>query len=554
MFVKFFAFSSALAGGILFASQPVLFANSSKELKARAYWENVEQRPGQTEILFLRLEADTPPAGPLVVRLTLPPSAHVEAGETGWLQNLWNKVTGRETGLERRVAASDWKRGKIVSNSVKTYFTYREVPEKRWSATTSWKITCQQPLDAQGSIEVSSPGSKPLHLPVRLDFREGPKALETGEIPPPQPVGHDYLVGALYYPGWVPGHGSGWNLLDPYPERKPALGYHDGSSANVSDWEIKWALENGINFFVYCWYAPFANGPVKSENLFLGQTLHDGLLKSRFLNQFHFAILWENSKTSASRERLLGELLPFWIENYFKNPSYLSIGGKPVLFVYDVKKFINNQGGLEAAKESVRLMREALVKAGFQGLWIAGEHRGTDAAVFKNMEAIGVDASFPYCYGFPKPAENQAALDEIMKVADKQDALSPIPVIATASVSWDPQPWIDYIDYPWHAIPFWLDPQHFKECVELMKKRIDARPGDNPLAKRMLLIDNWNEYAEGHWVAPSRKEGFRYLNAIRDVFAPQAAGCPNTLPEDAGLSPDESAYNAWREKMRARLK
>jgi len=529
-------------------------------LKAKVYWDHVEQRPGQTETLSLRLEAESAPEFSLRVKLGVPPGAGIENGSNrahaGWWRGLWDRVFDSRQNRESEhvVGVADWKRGEIVSNSVKTYFIYRQVPEKRTSATVSWEIRCQQPLDAIGAIEISATGRKPLDLPVRFDFREGPQGAEIGKVPAPVPAGHDYLVGALYYPGWVPGQGSGWNLLDPYPERKPALGYHDGSSSQVSDWEIKWALENGINFFVYCWYAPFVGGPVKVGDLFLGRTLHDGLLKSRFLDKFHFAILWENSVGgSVSRERLMGDFLPFWIENYFKNPSYLIVGGKPVLFVYDVKKFVENQGGVEAAKETVRLLREALIAAGFQGLWLAGEYRGTDPAAFKNMEAIGFDASFPYCYGLPKPEEDQSALDDIMKIARGQDQASPIPVIATASVSWDPQPWMDYIDYPWNPIPFRLDPAHFKQCVELMKKRMDERPGTHPLAKRMLLIDNWNEYGEGHWVAPSRKEGFRYLNAIRDVFAPQAAGRPNAMLEDVGLIPDESAYKTWLEKMHKSL-
>jgi hypothetical protein len=59
------------------------------------------------------------------------------------------------------------------------------------------------------------------------------------------------------------------------------------------------------------------------------------------------------------------------------------------------------------------------------------------------------------------------------------------------------------------------------------------------------LNDNWNEYAEGHWIAPSRKEGFGYLNAVRDAIASDAPKRPNVLPEDVGLKPDESGFEKW---------
>lgn len=547
---------TAFTGLFLSTSAALRAAEQTPPVTARTYWESVEQRPGQVETLFLRLEATQVPEGTLQARLILPEGVRIAPENNHWWSSLWSRISGflPAYGLQKEIRETDWKRGEVVTNSVKTYFSYRIVPETHPNATVSWNVLAARNVDAEGEVEISGQNIAPIRIPVKWDFRTGPQIPVAGTIPPPVPAKHDYLVGALYYPGWVPGRGSGWNLLEPFPERKPALGYHDASSPAVSDWEIKWALENGINFFALCWYAPFGKGEIKAKDLFLGQTLHEGLLKSHFLDRFHFALLWENSVGEAvSRERLMNDFLPFWITNYFKNPSYLVVDGKPVLFVYDVKKFVANQGGVEEAARSVSLMRQALVNAGFQGLWLAGEYRGTDPARFKEMADIGFDAAFPYCYGLSKPKNNREAVEEIMDLARRQDRSSGIPVIATASVSWDPQPWIEYIDYPWNPISFWLDPAHFKDCVERMKKRIDGRPAGNPLAKRMLLIDNWNEYAEGHWVAPSRKEGFRYLNAIRDVFAPQAAGQPDTMLEDAGMAPEESAYKSWLEKMKKTL-
>ena len=35
----------------------------------------------------------------------------------------------------------------------------------------------------------------------------------------------------------------------------------------------------------------------------------------------------------------------------------------------------------------------------------------------------------------------------------------------------------------------------------------------------MLLLDNWNEWGEGHYIAPYREYGFGYLDAVRKVFS-----------------------------------
>jgi hypothetical protein len=384
---------------VLLASSPASEANLS--VKARVYWAHAEQRVGQPDTLFVRLEAENIPSEPLQVKLSIPPGALIE--------NDADKIA--------IIGPSDWKRGEVVTSLVNQYFTYRVFPEKHLSATVSWRIRSSKLLNVEGTVEITSQNTDSLHLPLRFDFREGPPSAGIGQVPPPVPAEHEYLVGALNYPGWEPGQASGWSLLDAYPERKPALGYYDGGSVDVANWEIKWALENGVNFFVYCWYVLGDKKPA-IENLFLGKSLHDGLLKSPFRDKFHFAILWcAGNSAGVTQKRLLNEFLPFWIANYFQNPGYLIIDGRPVLFVYDLDVFVAQQGGREIAKETVRLMREALVTAGFKGLWLVGEYRGTDPASFKSMEAVGFDASFPYAYGFPNPAENQIALDQIMEVA-----------------------------------------------------------------------------------------------------------------------------------------
>ena len=50
---------------------------------------------------------------------------------------------------------------------------------------------------------------------------------------------------------------------------------------------------------------------------------------------------------------------------------------------------------------------------------------------------------------------------------------------------------------------------------------------ENSLGRRMVMLANWNEFGEGHFLLPNSSAGFGYLDALRDVFA---AGGPH---EDA---------------------
>jgi hypothetical protein len=58
---------------------------------------------------------------------------------------------------------------------------------------------------------------------------------------------------------------------------------------------------------------------------------------------------------------------------------------------------------------------------------------------------------------------------------------------------------------------------------------MQQRTGDD-LASRMLLIDCWNEFGEGHYVLPTREYGFGYLDAIKKVFANGDTERPNAAP------------------------
>ena len=75
-------------------------------------------------------------------------------------------------------------------------------------------------------------------------------------VPEPKPAHSDRIIAAHYYAAWKKGAAGihdGFNeLADIYPDRTPLMGYYDEENPEVTDWEIKWALEHGINCFIYC--------------------------------------------------------------------------------------------------------------------------------------------------------------------------------------------------------------------------------------------------------------------------------------------------------------
>ena len=66
----------------------------------------------------------------------------------------------------------------------------------------------------------------------------------------------------------------------------------------------------------------------------------------------------------------------------------------------------------------------------------------------------------------------------------------------------------------------------------------------------MLILDNWNEWGEGHYLLPYTEYGFGYLDAIRKVFTDAPAEHTDLIPEDIGMGPYETSYREWLAKQR----
>ncbi len=72
------------------------------------------------------------------------------------------------------------------------------------------------------------------------------------------------------------------------------------------------------------------------------------------------------------------------------------------------------------------------------------------------------------------------------------------------------------------------------------KTIVEARP-DGELGHKMLLLDCWNEWSEGHYLAPHREYGFGYLDAVRRVFSDGPEPHHDLSPAEIGRGPYEQA-------------
>jgi acetyl esterase/lipase len=352
-------------------------------------------------------------------------------------------------------------------------------------------------------------------------------------VPPPQPVKTSILIGAHNCPLWEAGSPQMWDQVRQHPERTPLLGFYDQSNPEVADWETKWAVEHGISFFVYCWYR--AGRPDAVETRF--SSAIEALLKSRYVSQFRFTIMWENQQRGPAggtsgitgEKDLLDNLLPFWMTNYFKHPSYLRMDNKPLLFVYDAHRLAADLGGVTNVPAAFDRMRDACRQAGFAGFYLLAEYRGLDPRELEFRKELGFDYTFAYVWPISKPQEAiPMQLDFIRQTRD----LKILPEVITVSQGWTG--WRN--EGPLYRIP----PAEFETLLRRAREILATMPGTE-LGSRMLLLDNWNEWSEGHYLAPHREYGFGYLDAIRKVFSDAPEKHMDLVPEDVGLGPYDTS-------------
>ena len=422
----------------------------------------------------------------------------------------------------------------------------RDQQTLRWTVEAPQAGRFELALELTADVATAPGGTVAATARLPIDFLPPLSIRSAVYIPRPVPVETSILIGAHNCPLWEADKPAMWANILKHPERTPALGFYAQENPEVADWETKWAVEHGVSFFIYCWYRDGQGGAVKTR---FGSAIHDALFKSRFVSNMKFTLMWENQTRGvagvADENDLLINLVPYWIENYFRHPSYLKIDGRPLLFIYRPEFLIRDLGSVAKAAAALEHVRARCRRAGFAGIYLLGEYRGVQPKPLQVMKQLGLDYSFAYCWPVPNsPTPRQAVAQQMQYIAKTQE-LGILPQVVTVSQAWSG--WRD------EGSIWKIPPAEFETLLRQAQAFIAKLPRDQ-LGSRMLLLDNWNEWGEGHYIAPYREYGFGYLDAVRKVFAPQAGPHEDLLPEDIGRGPYDTAYKTRAERATAEQK
>ena len=308
----------------------------------------------------------------------------------------------------------------------------------------------------------------------------------------------DYVVGMNICSLWREGTHQGWDCISPYDDIKTVLGFYDEGLPETSDWEIKFMLEHGIDYELYCWYSAESKAPIKSTHLHYAWL--DGHFYAKYGDLEKFALLWEaaNCQHPTCLEDFKNNLVPYWLDYFFSDPRYMRIDNKAIMSCFGVWCVEKDLGGAENVREGLQYLRDEVKKLGYDDLIVMGCH--ADPNQLKNL---GFDAFHAYHWG----AEGYKLETNINsnKQNIEKNAVHIVPTVSVGfkNVGWggDRRPNLSAQDM-YNGLKYCMD-----EILPTYEK--------GTWKAKTLHLSTWNEYGEGTYMMPSGLNGFGYLDAVR---------------------------------------
>jgi glycoprotein endo-alpha-1,2-mannosidase len=169
-------------------------------------------------------------------------------------------------------------------------------------------------------------------------------------------AGADVTVGAYYYPWYGPfAGGHSWNdTLRSHlsPAQMPALGDYNNRDAATIEKQIDESHRGNISFWATSWW-----GPGSAED----NTIRNSILTDPRAGELKYAIHYESTgRLGTFNNPSYTNLIPdfkYLAQNYFNNPDYLRLNGRPVVFIYLTRAYFNTASSRTAVAQLRQTMQ-----------------------------------------------------------------------------------------------------------------------------------------------------------------------------------------------------
>ncbi len=318
---------------------------------------------------------------------------------------------------------------------------------------------------------------------------------------PVVPKKKGYYVGLNTCSLWRNGDHWGWDVISPYPENKTYLGYYDEGLPEVMDWEIKWMLEHGVDFELYCWFnnqldAPLCRTPLSDASL-------NGHFNAKYGDQMKFALIWEAANcTHPTRETFRKHMVPYFVDYYLTDPRYMVIENKPVIAIFGLNFLIEDFGSPEATKEELDYLRDVVRGLGFDDVIYMASSSGENP---KHL-VTGIDCG--YAYNWTKAGYFPEYTKDRIRTIRQASTLHHVP---TVSVGFNNVAWADT------RSPL-MTTDGLKEMLDWFKDDVLPTNKGEDWKRKFVMLSTWNEYGEGTYMCPAGLNGFGYMDEVRKAF------------------------------------
>ncbi len=395
-----------------------------------------------------------------------------------------------------------------------------------------WEIAAEKPSSYPVYLSFGGKGQLPADQQTILVFTEAPALPQAAYVPEPKPVRTDIDVCAFYFPGWE--SNTKWDCIRQVaPVRKPLLGYYDEGNPACVDWQIKWAVENGISCFLVDWY--WVQGGQQLTHWF------DAYRRAKYRDYLKVAIMWANHNPPGTHS---GEdwrkLTAHWIERYFSLPGYYRIDARPAVFIWNPQGMRSDLGGSAAVRKAFDEAQAMARQAGFGGITLVAmgpDFSESHIHALKEEGYFGVTTYHEWGAGIDGQVSRKLfSYEDVVRQSPeawgkKNQAADGLVYYPLVDTGWDSRPWHNYRAMVIQG----RTPQQFEDLL----RRAKTFCREN--GKGILLLGPVNEWGEGSYIEPCTEFGFEMLEAVRRTFATgPAGGWPvNTSPADVGLGPYE---------------
>lgn len=339
-------------------------------------------------------------------------------------------------------------------------------------------------------------------------------------------------TGMVMYPMWREGMHYGWDTISPYAdERKPLMGYYTEGQVEVADWQNKWLIEHGVDYAIYPFVRPaeykvnesLVGEPVKAS--VRGEDLLDGYMESFYKDKLKFAIMLSQFSTDRYKDAddFVTYAVPYIKEYFFRNPNYMVINNKLPVFNYSIGNTSNAIGGYQGIQKIADALNAAAKELGYDGVIYCADAASNSGHTIVN----NVNRDYLRVWNYTKAVGDVNVLkSEINKEYNFDEHYIP-----SISVGFDDTPWRE-------SSSEMMSASDVKELCQYVENHASFKTE----TEKMVVFTCWNEYGEGHFFSPSTKEGFGYLNAIREVFTDAGKKTNEETPSAKSVARMEAFY------------